>query len=150
MWVLGHGPQESTRFHGRLRRYQLIYACGASTQLPALSQRAAAIQALLHTLDALAQPGGARAQLLPERAFVREPPAGASPGAFCGLRLLPGPELSAGLEQLCAHLAEAVLMEPPKYELNLTLGAWSAEEKVGHARLQTHSSSLPVAVDVAH
>ena len=77
------------------------------------------------------------AQLLSERALVREVPAGASPGAFCGLRLLPGPELSAKLERLCELLASEVLQRPPKYDLQLALGGWSYEDKV------TRKPSLP-------
>ena len=90
----------------------------------------AALQALLHCLDAFAKPGGALERLLPGATYVLEPPAAASAGAFCGLRLLPGAELSAALQQLHMNLGRVALREPPKYDLRLAVGAWDEGDKV--------------------
>ncbi|GLC35571.1 thioredoxin-disulfide reductase [Pleodorina starrii] len=117
-------------------RLQLIYACGAPTALPGLQERTTVMQALLHTASRLATAGpaddspaeaaAARSSrrpaqlqmqaLLPAGAAVLEPPADRSPGAFCGLRLLPGEALEGRLRALHWRLAEELMYDPP-YEL---------------------------------
>ncbi|PNH10973.1 hypothetical protein TSOC_002217 [Tetrabaena socialis] len=83
-------------------RFQLVYACGNPIALPALNERALAIQALLRTASSLA----ARGELpLPKGVVVLQPPAGHPPGAFSGVRLLPGAALDAGLPALREQLA---------------------------------------------
>ncbi|GLC49187.1 thioredoxin-disulfide reductase [Pleodorina starrii] len=117
-------------------RLQLIYACGAPTALPGLQERTTVMQALLHTAsrlattapayDSPAEAAAARSSrrpaqqqmqaLLPAGAAVLEPPADRSPGAFCGLRLLPGEALEGRLRALHWRLAEELMYDPP-YEL---------------------------------
>ncbi|PNH12759.1 hypothetical protein TSOC_000243 [Tetrabaena socialis] len=91
-------------------RYQLIYACGAPVALPALQERARGAQALLRTLSQLAARG---ALPLPPEAWVLEPAPGRPPGAFCGLRLLPGESLTSGMAELRELLARRLVEEPP-------------------------------------
>lgn len=100
-------------------RFQLVYACGSSRQLPALTERVAAVQALLAALHRLApamcSPGGA----LGPRAVVLERGQGAEgkPGGWCGLRLLPGPALGErAVGQLRRKVAEE-LFRSPTHEL---------------------------------
>ncbi|KAG2486452.1 hypothetical protein HYH03_014899 [Edaphochlamys debaryana] len=118
-------------------RLQLVYACGGSTALPAVTSRVGAVQALLAALSRLASRGRLR---LPEGAAVLEPPPPApqhppgaapadcglpaaggplppappQPGCFCGLRLLPGAALSEGaLRRLRRALAWELAERPP-------------------------------------
>lgn len=109
------------------RRYQLSYAVGAPMQLPDLGPRVAAVQALLHTLQGPVhgaqggeQAGGSRGGqseavvgLVARGAAVLQPTPGASPGAWCGLRLLPGAGLEARGEGLKQRLAHELLDAPP-------------------------------------
>lgn len=98
----------------------------------------AAVQTLLHTLQWLVDqqvrtagtaanrsnratdghpvtPAGtaAAAGLLTHGAAVLQPTPGASPGAWCGLRLLPGEALDGRMEGLRRWLADALLAAPP-------------------------------------
>ncbi|KAG2496538.1 hypothetical protein HYH03_005361 [Edaphochlamys debaryana] len=95
-------------------RYQLAYAWGAASGLQAVAEQSEAVQALLAALTRLAATGRLP---LPEAAFVLEPPSAAPlppPGAYCGLRLLPGEALSgAVLRALREALAEEVAVRPP-------------------------------------
>jgi hypothetical protein len=95
--------------------------------LPNLHERSVVIQALLRTVSRLAENFTAAARggdgeqpqrhaFLPPSAAVLEPPAGASPGAFCGLRLLPGEALEGELRALHLRLAGQVMDDPP-YDL---------------------------------
>ncbi|KAG2492072.1 hypothetical protein HYH03_009568 [Edaphochlamys debaryana] len=107
-------------------RFQLIYACGAPTGLPAVTERAGAVQAVLSSLSRLAASGRLP---LPEGAAVLEAPSAASaqpgaqlgsqscappPGSFCGLRLLPGEALSdRALQRLRHSLLQELAASPP-------------------------------------
>ncbi len=97
--------------------YQLIYACGAPEMLPARDERVNAVQTLLQLASKLAvrarSPDAAAAvrDMLPPRAAVLEAPG--KPGAFCGLRLLPGEVLDGVMPLLHDHLAEELLQDPP-------------------------------------
>ncbi len=91
-------------------------------QLPALGARVAAVQALLHTLQHLvaqhvhvvgAATAASGAELLTHGAAVLQPTPGASPGAWCGLRLLHGEALEGRMAGLRRGLAEALLAAPP-------------------------------------
>ncbi|KXZ49831.1 hypothetical protein GPECTOR_19g282 [Gonium pectorale] len=103
-------------------RHQLIYGCGTFVALQAVHERSGAVQALLRVASRLAVPppaagaGPAPAPLLPPAAVALEPPEGRSPGAYCGLRLLPGEALAAAAPGLTLRLARALLRDPP-YEL---------------------------------
>ncbi|KAG2441624.1 hypothetical protein HXX76_003244 [Chlamydomonas incerta] len=117
-------------------RFQLIYACGGKTSLQSFGPRTGAIRAVLASVTFWSL-GGDRLQL-PHGARVLEPPpvtatqeaAGAGPGgaaaaaapavvdavaagAFCGLRLLPGPDLEAALPAFHRQLARDVLLSLP-------------------------------------
>ncbi|KAL4434355.1 hypothetical protein ABPG75_000796 [Micractinium tetrahymenae] len=94
-------------------RYQLIYAWGAPTKLPALQARARACQALLHILSAEGRRGALGATLAGEGVVKPAGPEGSPPGAFRGFRLLPGAALEAAVPALRCQLAEALLARPP-------------------------------------
>eukprot|EP00887_Chlorella_sp_A99_P004660 scaffold4.g4660.t1 len=96
-------------------RYQLIYAWGAHARLPAGDQRARACQALLHILSKQGQQEGSAlaVTLAAEGVAVWAGPARGKPGAFAGLRLLPGPALEAVSRSLRRQLAEALFTRPP-------------------------------------
>ncbi|KAG2441635.1 hypothetical protein HXX76_003254 [Chlamydomonas incerta] len=119
-------------------RYQLIYACGGKTPLVSFEARTGAIRAVLSSVTALSNSAGL---LLPPALRVLEPPpaaatgedvdtgpggagpaaaaaaapaaAAAAAGAFCGLRLLPGPDLEAALPAFHRQLARDVLDHLP-------------------------------------
>lgn len=96
-------------------KLQLIYACGDTMALPALQSRARAGQTLLMLLSKHAALEGS-----PIGAVLRRP--GVSvldqgpdrpPGAFCGVRLLPGDALAAAAADLNQELALGVMRAPP-------------------------------------
>lgn len=97
----------------RLKRYQLIYAWGAPTELPAQQARARACQALLHILSAGGRQGALGEVLAREGVAKPAKPEGAPPGSFRGFRLLPGAALEAAAPALRRQLAEALLARPP-------------------------------------
>jgi hypothetical protein len=89
-------------------KYQLVYAVGTSTPLPALAERCAALHALLH---ALLHDADAGAALDDGRVAVCE--RGAPGTFFRAVRLLPGAALDAALPALHAALMRAVLRDLP-------------------------------------
>ena len=95
-------------------RYQLVYAWGASEDLPSQQIRTLAVQAVLRQLSQHAprRGNGIGATLALDRVSVAAWPAD-KPGAFRGPRLLPGEALHAALPELRRQLAEAVLRDPP-------------------------------------
>lgn len=98
-----------------INRLQLVYAFGDPSALPALQERLCAIQAVLRTASRIVTSTPPSMSPLPGAAIL-EPPTDRSPGAFCGLRLLPGDSLTAVLPNLRLRLAESLLDKPP-YEL---------------------------------
>lgn len=109
-------------------RFQLIYAVGGQMQLPALPERVAAVQALLHAVHTLATAGGAAAAAatahgagpLDPSVGVLSPPrmdggagGGLRAGGWCGLRLLPGEALDSQLPELLRTVVEGVFERPP-------------------------------------
>ena len=127
------------------RRFQLVYACGDAVELHSLPARVAAIQSLLRH---------ARTNLGPDwvtpGAAVYEPPKGdkgkALPGAFPGIRLVPGPALDQEVTSMQWRLANAVLDRPP-HEMQWLLRA-DGELKVGamQCRLLISPQGDPVRV----
>ncbi|KAL4428607.1 hypothetical protein ABPG77_008919, partial [Micractinium sp. CCAP 211/92] len=93
-------------------RYQLIYAWGAPTELPAQQARARACQALLRILSAEGRRGALGETLAREGVAKPAGPDGAPPGAFRGFRLLPGIALEAAAPALRRQLAEGLLAGP--------------------------------------
>lgn len=103
-------------------------------QLPALPERVAAVQALLHAVHTLAAAGG------PADPSVRvlAPPrvdgggGGVRAGGWCGLRLLPGEALDRQLPEVLREVVEQVFERPP-YQLR-----WLQDHphKVGWAKGQ--------------
>eukprot|EP00198_Chlamydomonas_reinhardtii_P008814 XP_001698151.1 predicted protein [Chlamydomonas reinhardtii] len=110
-------------------RYQLIYACGGKTPLVGFEARTGAIRAVFDSIAVLSNSGELR---LPHASRVLEPPMTSSPdeeapsggkadpvaaavaaGMFCGLRLLPGPDLEAALPAFHEQLARHVLDHLP-------------------------------------
>uniref|UniRef100_A0A7R9V0Q8 ubiquitinyl hydrolase 1 n=1 Tax=Chlamydomonas euryale TaxID=1486919 RepID=A0A7R9V0Q8_9CHLO len=95
-------------------RFQLIYACGARSPLPSLTERLVAIQAILHVMSkqvddphsALRQPGVA----------VFDAPEARHHGAFCGLRLLHGDVTEKAMPVLLKEIATRIVRSPP-YDL---------------------------------
>lgn len=100
----------------RVHRYQLIYAHGSHIELPGEQARARAIQALLHILSCQGhKPSTPIGATLVREGVAVWAAGGAStkPGAFSGLRLLPGAALDSALPMLCCQLAEALMQDPP-------------------------------------
>eukprot|EP00198_Chlamydomonas_reinhardtii_P007687 XP_001697024.1 predicted protein [Chlamydomonas reinhardtii] len=105
-------------------RFQLIYACGGRVPLVSFEARTGAMRAVLGAVAQLANSGQLQ---LPHSTRVLEPPPAVDPtdaecsvgsaavpaGAFCGLRLLPGPDLEAALPAFHHQLARHVLDHPP-------------------------------------
>ncbi|MEW5310745.1 MAG: hypothetical protein WDW38_002512 [Sanguina aurantia] len=93
-------------------RFQLIYACGTSMELPGGKERAQAIQALLMAISE-------SVFLATDKRGILSAPGVAvwtdirRPGAFSGVRLLPGKALEAVLLQLRVTLAKALVNNPP-------------------------------------
>ena len=96
-----------------LRSYQLIYAVGAHTELPSQQARARACQALLHVLSREAHGSGPIGNLLARQGVAVPSGPGGKPGAYRGVRLLPGEALERAAPELRQLLAEAVLAQPP-------------------------------------
>ena len=100
-------------------RFQLIYAWGSAESLRSLFIRAQAAQTLLQLVSEQAEQGrgvighGLNAK---ECGFVVPTDAENKPGAFFGLRLLPGKPLQEVLPILARELAEALVDSPP-YEM---------------------------------
>lgn len=94
-------------------RWQLIYAWGSPTALPAQQARARACQALLHTLSAEGRRGALGAVLAREGVAVASGPGPNRPGGFQGVHLLPGDALEQAVVPLRRHLAQALLERPP-------------------------------------
>ena len=94
-------------------RYQLIYACGAPMMLPGLQERVSAVHSLLRLASAIQVKGKAApaAGVLSASAAVLEPTK--KPGAFSGLRLLPGKAYEAEVPALQQWLAQAIIADPP-------------------------------------
>lgn len=91
-------------------KYQLVYAVGAATKLPALDERCNALRLVL---DGLLHSPQVAAILADERVAVREP---GPPGAFfANLRLLPGEHLEAVKPALNAALAAHALANTPAW-----------------------------------
>ena len=105
-------------------RFQLIYAWGTRTNLPALSSRARAAQTLLQIISQQAQQGkgtlGTALREAQETIVVSTSPEH-KPGSFYGLRLLPGETLQAALPQLHQELVEVLFQRPP-YEMRWLKG----------------------------
>lgn len=93
-------------------RYQLVYAWGSPTGLPSEQIRTAAGHALLYQLARHATSGRIGAILARERVAVVAGREG-KPGAYPGVRLLPGAALEAALPELREELAAAVVADPP-------------------------------------
>ena len=105
-------------------RFQLIYAWGTRTELPALPARAHAAQALLHIVSQQARAGQGRlglAAIRPELGVAVLTGVGHVPGAYLGLRLLAGGPLQGALPVIHTQLAEA-LVEAPPYEMRWMKG----------------------------
>ncbi|GIL75394.1 hypothetical protein Vretifemale_5196 [Volvox reticuliferus] len=123
-------------------RLQLIYACGAHTDLPNLQERTAVMQALLHTASRLAAVPHLSRPLVPDGAAVLEPPTERSAGSFCGLRLLPGDVLEAHMHSLHQRLAQE-LMDKPPYDLR-----WLKEHNMRNRILRCVTDSSASAEDI--
>ena len=97
-------------------QFQLIYACGSCTDLPAGPERWIVAEALLREIRC--NPEAAR--ILTADVSKRQPPqsifAGKFDGKFDGIRLLLGEPLERVLEELKRILAKGVLDDPP-YEM---------------------------------
>lgn len=105
-------------------RFQLIYAWGTRTDLPSLPSRARAAQTLLQIISQQAQQGqGTLGTALRQAQETVVVATGVEhkPGAFYGLRLLPGEALEVVLPMLHRELAEAVFDSPP-YEMRWMKG----------------------------
>jgi hypothetical protein len=102
-----------TNLHLGACRYQLIYAWGTTKELPSQQARAQACQALLHILSRCGQEGGRLATTLSQEGVAVWTATALKPGAFRGLRLLPGQALDAALPVLRGQLAEALVEAPP-------------------------------------
>lgn len=100
-------------------RFQLIYAWGTAQSLCSVFTRAQAAQVLLQLVSEQAEKRqgvigtGLNGK---EDGFVVPTDAEKSPGAFFGLRFLPGKALEDALPILARELAEA-LVESPPYEM---------------------------------
>lgn len=79
--------------------------------LPGLHERVSAAHALLRLASALVVKAEAAVGGLSARAAVLEPTN--KPGAFSGLRLLPGKAFDAEASALQHWLAQAILADPP-------------------------------------
>lgn len=100
-------------------RFQLIYAWGTAQSLHSLFIRAQAAQTLLQLVSEQAERRrGVIGNGLDAKfdGFVVATDAEKKPGAFFGLRLLPGKALEDALPTLARELAEA-LVESPPYEM---------------------------------
>jgi Protein of unknown function (DUF3638) len=88
-------------------RFQLIYAWGSRCELPALQSRSRGAQALLQIVSRFAKTKYGSLSAVVGDAVV---PIDCSdqPGAFYGLRLLPGGALNAALPAINLELAEAL------------------------------------------
>lgn len=89
-----------------------MYAWGSPTGLPSEQIRTAAGHALLLQLARHATAGRIGAILARERVAVVAGREG-KPGAYPGVRLLPGAALEAALPELRRALAQAVVADPP-------------------------------------
>eukprot|EP00798_Chlamydomonas_sp_ICE-L_P016685 gene16685-22945_t len=101
-------------------RYQLIYAVGAQSALPARQQRAEVIQCLLHAVSH--QMDSSISTVLSERNLdVRTSEPNRPPGSFCRLRLVSGKALEEVATEWHRQLA-TLLMDDPPYELSWICG----------------------------
>eukprot|EP00798_Chlamydomonas_sp_ICE-L_P024217 gene24217-9817_t len=93
-------------------RYQLIYAVGARSALPARQQRAEVIQCLLHVVSQ--QMDSSLSTVLSEinlDVWTSEP--NRPPGSFCRLRLVSGKVLEEVAAKWHRQLARALMLDPP-------------------------------------
>ena len=148
-----HGDSDATMFPV-LFRFQLVYAHGDSEALPAISERAITMQALLHLVSELVDSASASLHRGKSgvwdikdtrweglgcgrgsehwRQGLRQTMALRGydcrrPGSFCGLRLLPGEALGKAAPKLAKALARA-LMDRPPYELMWLQGLGEDEQ----------------------
>ncbi|KAG1672428.1 hypothetical protein FOA52_013214 [Chlamydomonas sp. UWO 241] len=107
-------------------RFQLIYAWGRRQLLPGLSERVAAVQALMRVVSARVD--DPKSALRRPGVAVFDGPETRPHGGFSGVRLLQGEALDAATLALLDELASALIDDPP-YECR-----WMAGE--AHAKLR--------------